>query len=54
MNSEGYGNGLVEVLVPERYHLSASKNDNLIEDSLSIIQKCQLLNQAILLIQCNV
>jgi hypothetical protein len=40
MNSEGYGNGIVEVLVSERYHLSATKNNNLIEDNLTITQKC--------------
>jgi len=40
MNSEGYGKGIVEVLVLEHYHLSASKNNNLIQDTLIIIQKC--------------
>jgi len=40
MNSEGYGDGIVEGLVPEHYHLSASKNDNLIVDTPIIIQKC--------------
>jgi len=39
MNSEGYGNGIAEVSVPESFHLSASKNRNLIEDTLTVIQK---------------